>query len=190
MSRVSSGSESTLAASCSRSSRYSLDPTQSAIEWRTWLDKVPNSRHPLRSLISRAKAGIEMVRVESEIGVISDSRGTVSRAVEKPPTSYMPDLIALLRTEYESGKSVRAICNDYGLDRSAVMKRLRASGAKLRSQGLTPEQAVLAAEMYQTRLTLAEVGAHFEVAQETVGRNVRNQGVPLRPPLLKAAPSA
>lgn len=131
-----------------------------------------------------------MVRVEGEIGVISDSRGPVSRAVEKPPTSYTPDLIALLRAEYESGRAVRAICKDHGLDRVAVMKHLRASGVKLRRQGLTPEQSVRAAEMYQSGLTLAEVGARFEVAQGTVGRSLRNQDVLLRPPLLKAAPSA
>lgn len=155
----------------------------------SWLDKVPNSRHPLRSLISRAKAGIEMVRVEGEIGAILDSRGPVSRAVEKPPTSYTPDLIALLRTEYESGRAVRAICKDYGLDRVAVMKHFRESGAKLRRQGLTPEHAVRAAEMYRSGLTLAEVGAHFDVAQGTVGRNLRMQGVTLRPSLVKARSS-
>ena len=130
-----------------------------------------------------------MVRLEGEIGVTSDSRGPVSRAVEKPPTSYTPDLIALLRAEYESGRAVRAICKDHGLDRVAVMKHLRASGAKLRRQGLTPEQAVHAAEMYRSGLTLAEVGARFEVAQGTVGRYLRKQGVALRSSLVKATPS-
>jgi DNA-binding transcriptional ArsR family regulator len=130
-----------------------------------------------------------MVRVQGEIGVISDSRGPVSRAVEKPPTSYTPGLIALLRADYESGRTVRAICKDYGLDRVAVMKHLRASGAKLRRQGLTPEQAAHAAEMYKSGLTLAQVGAHFQVAQGTVRRHLNLRRVQMRPALIKAQPS-
>ena len=130
-----------------------------------------------------------MVRVEGEIEVISDSRGPVSQPVGKPPTSYTPELIAILVNEYESGKTVRMICKEYCLDRVAVMKHLRSSGAKLRRQGLTPEQAMHAAEMYQSGLTLAEVGTRFDVAQGTIGRHLRNQGVRLRPPFVKATPS-
>lgn len=131
-----------------------------------------------------------MVRVEGEMEVISDSRGPVSRSVEKPPTSYTPKFILLLRREYESGRAARDIAKEYNLDRAAMMKHLRTSGVRIRRQGLTPEQAARAAEMYLSGLTLADVGAHFEVAQGTVGRNLRKQGVTLRPSLVKAAPSA
>jgi hypothetical protein len=139
-------------------------------------------------LISRAKAGIKIVRAEGEIGAISDARGPISSAVEKPPTSYTPELIGLLRDEYESGKTAREISKDYRLDRVAMMKHLRASGVKIRRQGLTPEQAVGAAEMYQSGLTLTAIGAWFDASQGTIGRCLRNQGIVLRPPLVRATP--
>jgi DNA invertase Pin-like site-specific DNA recombinase len=139
-------------------------------------------------LISRAKAGIEIVRAEHEIGQIPDLRGPVSRAVEKPPTSYTPELVALLRNEYEMGKSTREIGRNYDLDRTTVVKHLRESGVKMRRQGLTPEQAASAREMYQSGMTLAEIGEGFEVAQGTIGRCLRSQGISLRPPLNKAIP--
>ena len=156
--------------------------------WCSWLDKVPNSHHPLRSLISRAKAGIEIVRVEDEIGLVLDLRGPVSRAVAKPPTSYTPGLIALFRYEYELGESTREIGTNYDLARTAVVKHLRESGVRIRRQGLTPEQAASAREMYQSGMTLAEIGEGFEVAQGTIGRCLRSQGISLRPPLNKAIP--
>lgn len=130
-----------------------------------------------------------MMRVEGEIGVVADSRGPVSRAIEKAPTSYTSEFVLLLRREYESGRAARDIAKEYDLDRAAMMKHLRRSGVRIRNQGLTAEQAVRAAEMYLSGLTLAEVGAHFEVAQGTVRRCLILRGVRFRPALVKAHPS-
>lgn len=124
-----------------------------------------------------------------EIGVILDSRGRVSRSVEKAPTSYTPGFVLLLRREYESGRAARDIAEEYNLDRAVMMKHLRRSGVRIRNQGLTCEQAVRAAEMYLSGLTLAKVGAHFGVAQGTVRRHLVLRGVRFRPALVKAQPS-
>lgn len=130
-----------------------------------------------------------MVRTEGEIGVVSDSRGPVSRAVEKAPTSYTSEFVLLLRQEYESGRAARDIAQEHNLDRAAMMKHLRRSGVRIRNQGLTADQAERATEMYLSGLTLAEVGAHFGVAQGTVRRNLILRGVRFRPALVKARPS-
>lgn len=130
-----------------------------------------------------------MVRAGGEIGVVSDSRGPVSRAVEKSPTSYTSEFVLLLRREYESGRAARDIAKEYHLDRAALMKHLHRSGVRIRNQGLSAEQAARAAEMYLSGLTLAEVGAHFGVAQGTVRRSLILRNVRFRPALVKARPS-
>ena len=40
--------------------------------------------------------------------------------------------------------------------------------------------------MYLAGQTLAQFGAHFDVAQRTVGRYLKEQGVRMRPALVKA----
>lgn len=162
------------------------DDTARDERWCSWLDKVPNSRHPLRSLISRAKAGITLVRELREVTPVTDTRGLVSCAVEKAPTSYTPELIAALRADYESGLSAREIGDARGLDRVTVLKRLRAAGVKIRRQGLEPGQVDTAVAMYMAGQTLAQVGAHYGVAQGTVGRYLKEHGVTMRPPLVPA----
>lgn len=117
---------------------------------------------------------------------VTDTRGLVSCAVEKAPTSYTPDLVAALRADYESGMSAREIGAARGLDRATVLKRLRTAGVKIRRQGLEPGQVDVAVGMYLAGQTLAQVGAHFEVAQGTVGRYLKERGVRMRPALVKA----
>ncbi|GGM49747.1 hypothetical protein GCM10010489_21490 [Microbacterium saperdae] len=130
-----------------------------------------------------------MVRELREVTPATDTRGLVSCAVEKAPTPYTPELIAALRSDYESGMSAREIGDARGLDRVTVLKRLRAAGVKIRRQGLVPEQVDAAVAMYQSRQTLAQIGARFGVAQGTVGRYLVAAGVTMRPPLIRAISS-
>lgn len=102
------------------------------------------------------------------------------------PTSYTPELVAMLREEYEAGMTARELATKYRLDRAAVMRRLRAVGTKIRREGLTPNQTAKAAALYESGLTLAEVSATFEVSAGTVGRYLKREGICLRPPLVKA----
>ncbi|MGO1315431.1 MAG: hypothetical protein ACTMIR_00105 [Cellulomonadaceae bacterium] len=82
--------------------------------------------------------------------------------------------------------SAREIGTARGLDRLTVLKRLRAAGVKIRRQGLEPGQVDTAAAMYLAGQTLAQVGAHFGVAQGTIGRYLKERGVTMRPPLVPA----
>ncbi|RBM24216.1 hypothetical protein DEH69_00510 [Streptomyces sp. PT12] len=85
--------------------------------------------------------------------------------------------------------SARDIGAARGLDRVTVLKRLRAAGVKIRRQGLEPGQVGAAVGMYLAGQTLAQVGAHFGVAQGTVGRYLKERGVRMRPALVKAPAS-
>jgi hypothetical protein len=104
-------------------------------------------------------------------------------------TSYTPELIARLRTEYDAGKPARAIAHEHGVARDALMRHLRNAGVAIRNQGLTEEQAKQAATLYRSGMTQAQVAARFGVSQKTTGRYLRLLGVQMPPPLVSAAPS-
>jgi hypothetical protein len=155
----------------------------------SWLDAIPNSSHQLKTLISRAKAGIEVVRRKAEMAGVEDSRGPVAGAVGIRPNSYSPELIARLRADYEAGKSARLIAEEYRLDRATMMRHLRDVGVTIRDQGLTDEQAKQAAVMYRSGMTQAQVAAAFGVSQKTAGRYLSLLGVKARPRLARTVPS-
>ncbi len=157
--------------------------------WCSWLDAIPNSSHPLKTLISRAKAGIGVGPREGVFTPIEDPRGVFAGSVGIRPTSYTPEFLGRLRADYEAGKPARAIAAEYKVDRATMMRHLRKAGVAIRRQGLTDTQAQQAAVMYRSGMTQTQVAAKFGVSQKTAGRYLHLLGVRMRSPLVPSTPS-
>lgn len=87
---------------------------------------------------------------------------------------------------YEAGATINVVAAEFGVNRETVMRHLHRAGAKLRHQGLDEAGVAKARELYLSGETLAKVGA----APGTVGRYLRANGVPLRPPLFPSGPAS
>lgn len=91
---------------------------------------------------------------------------------------------------YEAGATINVVAAEFSVNRETVMRHLHRAGAKLRHQGLDEAGVAKARELYLSGKTLAKVGAALGVAPGTVGRYLRADGVPLRPPLFPSGPAA
>lgn len=89
-------------------------------------------------------------------------------------------------TCYEAGALIRDVVAAFNVHRQTAVRHLRSVGAQLRKAGLTEEQTARAEVLYLSGQTLAQMGEKFGVPQGTVNRCLRDHGVELRPPLIRA----
>lgn len=99
---------------------------------------------PLKSLISRAKDGIELDRDPGTYTQITDPRGRMVAAIEKVQNSVTPQMAVDMVARYEAGASIREVAAAFNVHRETAARHLRASGTQLRKAGLTEEQAARA----------------------------------------------
>jgi hypothetical protein len=82
-------------------------------------------------------------------------------ALEKRQTSITPTLRAELVARYEAGATIRELAAWSGAHRQTVVRHLVRAGIESRNQGLTCEQAKVAAGLYLDGLTLVEIASRL-----------------------------
>lgn len=91
-----------------------------------------------------------------------------------------PAIVAEIVARYQAGETSTAVAAAYGLSKGSVIRLLRDAGVPIRRQGLTDDQTTEAAHLYESGLSLARIGEHFDVDHGTVWRALKNQGVKMR----------
>ncbi len=81
---------------------------------------------------------------------------------------------------YRAGQTVYQLAEAYGINRHTVAQHLRASGVRMRLDGMTTEQIEQAAVLYESGWSLARIADRFDVTAKTVRTRLREQGVPMR----------
>ena len=79
--------------------------------------------------------------------------------------------------------TVPQVTRRYGIHRTTVRGHLEQLGVERRAhvRKLTDEQVVRAAKLYATGLSLAAVGSRLGVDGQTIRKEFRTAGVPVRP---------
>jgi hypothetical protein len=84
--------------------------------------------------------------------------------------------------KFRFGISTNRLATDHHLAKRTISALLRANGVTLRRQGLTPEQAGEAAELYAAGHSLDHIACHLGgISPTTVARALRRKGLELRP---------
>ena len=78
--------------------------------------------------------------------------------------------------------SVSELARQYGINRHTVAKHLYSEGVIVRGgqTKLTPEVVAMAAELYRSGSSLANIGAHLGVDHTTVHKALKKAGVTMR----------
>jgi lambda repressor-like predicted transcriptional regulator len=84
---------------------------------------------------------------------------------------------------------VYALADKYGIHRATVSEHLHRQGIPMRRRGLDPDQARLAAHLYQQGQSLARVGDRLAVDPGTVRASLLAQGIATRGPHGRPRPS-
>ena len=92
-----------------------------------------------------------------------------------------PGIIQEIVRKYEAGAMTPALCAEFGLSKTSVLRLLREQGVDLRRRPLTDEQVAVAAEMYASGLPIATIAAHFDTSYNNVRQRLIKAGVRMRP---------
>lgn len=95
-----------------------------------------------------------------------------------------------LAADYTAGATVYDLADKYGIHRATVSEHLHRQGIPMRRRGLNPDQARLAAHLYQQGQSLARIGAHLAVDPGTVRASLLAQGIATRDPHGRPKPAA
>lgn len=82
---------------------------------------------------------------------------------------------------YESGETARALADEFGVAKSALLNLFRRNNVVVRRRALTDEQVAELARDYQTGKTLSELEAETGVPHGTIQRALKAAGTPMRP---------
>lgn len=109
------------------------------------------------------------------------------RDTATPPTQLVraqlklsPDKTEQLATPYTAGASQRTLAREFGVHRTTVARHLDRREVARHPVGLTPEQAAAAVRLYAGGWSLARIGEHFGVTDNTVRDRLLETGVRTR----------
>ncbi|GAC1402501.1 MAG: hypothetical protein NVS4B6_27760 [Mycobacterium sp.] len=91
-----------------------------------------------------------------------------------------PAIVAEIVSRYEAGEPSTAIAASHALSKGSVIRLLREADIPIRNQGLTDDQIADAAQLNASGLSLAKIGAQFDVDHGTVWRQLKKVGVRMR----------
>lgn len=113
-------------------------------------------------------------RPEGAVASVRSPRRRTSRRVT-------PDELEAMVTAYRSGQTLTQIAAEHHRSKNGVSAALKRAGVQVRYNLLGDADVAEAARLYESGLSLAEVGARFEVDASTVHRAFVRAGIATRP---------
>jgi hypothetical protein len=83
-------------------------------------------------------------------------------------------------TEYKNGKSSLVLASDFRISKGSVIRTLRDAGVSIRNRGLSNQRIIEAAQLYESGLSLAKIGAQLGIDHGTVRRHLLKRGIKMR----------
>lgn len=127
-----------------------------------------------------------LARMAAKSSDIPDRRHT-ERSAATPPRRHKLDQrlnaeqLAEMVAAYEAGSHSAELSRSFGVGKTSVIKILREAGVKIRRQGLTPEQAAQAEQLYRSGLSMGRVADELGTRASTICFVLRQRAVPTRP---------
>lgn len=113
-------------------------------------------------------------------------RGAARQRVPQPPRSarkgkHLPtETERAIVAEYQAGQTMKAIAAKHGIHRVTVGQVLDRTGTTKRPKGMSPGQVNMAARLYESGLSLADVGAQLGFDAVTIRTMLLRRGVKTR----------
>lgn len=82
---------------------------------------------------------------------------------------------------YATGKSMKELAVEFGINRVTVSSYLRQAQVPLRRVGLSTEQAVEAVGLYEAGWSSGRLAKRYDVSADTVLKSLRRTGAAIRP---------
>lgn len=90
------------------------------------------------------------------------------------------DVRMQLAADYRAGHSTPWLMRTYSLGKGSVLRILSDAHVEMRGQGLSDEQIVRAAKLYQSGSSLMALTRQFDASAETIRQALRAAGVQMR----------
>jgi len=90
------------------------------------------------------------------------------------------DQVKQMAARYHEGAAVYELAKEFGIRRATVSERLKKAGVSMRCQPPRSELINSMVGLYESGLSLAEVGARTRTSPGTVRRYIRIRGVQMR----------
>lgn len=74
-----------------------------------------------------------------------------------------------------------AICTEYGLSKTGILRLLRDEGVELRRRPLTEQQVVFAVNRYRSGQPIQAIASQLDTSYNNVRQRLLKEGVALRP---------
>ncbi len=91
-----------------------------------------------------------------------------------------PGEIDDLAEAYKAGTSIKVLADQFEIDRSTVLKKLKGMGIPRRYPALDPDQCEEVCRLYAAGLDSTEIGQLFDVSADTVLRALRGGDIEIR----------
>ncbi len=95
-------------------------------------------------------------------------------------TRLKPEQADEIVRRYEGGATTYDLAKEFNCRRSTISGHRRRADAMLRRSGLLPVKVTEAIRLYNSGLSLAAVGGHFEASGDTVATRLKERGVAIR----------
>jgi DNA-binding CsgD family transcriptional regulator len=92
-----------------------------------------------------------------------------------------PAQVEALIAGYRSGKTMKELASEFGIDRRTVSTHLRRAGVSSRRGGLDDEQVVEATRLYEAGWSSGRLAERFGVSADSVLKALRRAGMAIRP---------
>jgi DNA-directed RNA polymerase specialized sigma24 family protein len=88
--------------------------------------------------------------------------------------------IGQLRQQYVGGSTIRELAETFRVHRSTVTALLERGSVARRRKGLSPNEAHLAAQLYEEGLSFATIGKRLGFSGDTVRRRLYKEDIAIR----------
>lgn len=105
----------------------------------------------------------------------------VVRHLKQQVKILTPDEITHIKRDYAKGMIVYELGTKYDVHRSTISAALHRNDVRMRRLGLTPAQTIHAQSLYESGLSLADIGSQLHRSPGTIRNHLLKAGVRLRP---------
>lgn len=141
-----------------------------------------NTGQAHKTVHSRWSRGYYRTQVRAAEPSVRDSRGPMVGAVGKVQTFLTPAQVDALVASYRSGASTTELSETFRIHRRTVVIHLKRQGVPLRHGGLAAKHVAIAARLYKSGWSLAQIAAKYGTTANSVRTVLLAQGVAMRKP--------
>jgi len=105
----------------------------------------------------------------------------IPRSTSRTARPLKPARVDALVAGYQSGRTMKELAAEFGINRRTVPAHLRRAGVPIRRGGLDHDQVADAVNLYEAGWSSGRLAEKFDVSADSVLKSLRRAGVSIRP---------